>query len=153
MPGYLRGYRFGFLRGVKILHPPLVKATILARTTIWCYGIYAVVQGVVLAWAADERFQGDSYEVLRAVTGGMNTWGFLVLACGLAMLFGSLRRQFWTKTVGVAGLSLWFGMFAFGQLWGVLASPNAAPAAPATYLLLACGSSVLLLVEEKDPLP
>lgn len=153
MSGYLRGYRFGFLRGVKNLHPPLVKATILARSTIWCYGIYAVVQGILLIWSADERFQADSYAVLRAITGGMNTWGILVLACGVSILYGSLRRQFWVKTAAMAGLSLWFSAFAFGQLTAVLESPVAAPAGPATYFLAAFASSVLLLVDEGDPLP
>src|SRR5690349_2034621 len=88
--------------------PDRVPATIPARFCIWVFGIYGIVQGlIVVAFADTVRFSSPGYAVMRQAPGGMLTWGVVLTLAGVAVLAGSAMRDYATKTAAMGVISAW----------------------------------------------
>src|SRR5690349_15254209 len=128
--------------------PDRVPASVLARITIWASGAYGIVQGLAILRADPARFAGPGYASTREFPWAMTSWGVSAIAFGVLTLLGSITQRYWLKTLGVFGLSLWLGLFAYGAWVAVLQSPLAGPTGPSIYFLGAFLCAVLMFHDE-----
>lgn len=129
-------------------HFLLVRATILARISIWVFGGYAIVQGAGILSGGGHRWDGPAYVVLKLAPGGHAFWAFLIIAFGVVTLVGSLTRVWWLKAVGLGGVVAWSFCFAFGTFAAMFGSPIAGTTGGPVYLKDALMAAVLILVDE-----
>jgi hypothetical protein len=68
--------------------------------------------GLVLLLGGPTRFGSRSFDTLRAVPGGVGTWGAVGLVGGAVMLFGSWTARVRSVQTGAAVLVGWHAFFA-----------------------------------------
>ena len=130
--------------------PDRVPATIPARFCIWIFGFYGIIQGlVVVAFADTVRFSGPGYAVIRQAPGGMLTWGVVLTFAGVAVLTGSMLRNYAVKTIAMGVISAWNFAFGAGAIAAAVIAPNAGPTGGAAYMVLALVAAVLTVIDEK----
>lgn len=139
---------------------PLIRATFLARVSIWLAGGYAIWQGAGIITGGPERFAGPSFAVLR---GNMEdptlVWGSVLIAAGAVVLASSLAQQasnadvrlsgLVTKAIGLIGIAVWSLCFAKGAFDAAAAIPTLANTGGKTYVYIALAVLVLVLVDER----
>ena len=125
-----------------------VQSTPLARRTIRGAGVYALVQGVGIIIGGPGRWSSPSYALLKSVPGGPDAWGWLAVGIGVLILYGSRRRKWAVKSLGMFFLTIWHLAFAVGAAIAALAYPGAGTTAWPIYALVAYWSAVLIWVDE-----
>ncbi len=133
------------------LTPDRVGASLTARAAIWCYVVFAFVQGVNIIVAPEERFSSTSFVIMTQAPGGVDTWGQVLITLGALLAVSSALRMFHVKAVALTGVSVWCGLWGLASLDSVLTYPTAGPTGWATYFLVATVASVLTLVDERRP--
>jgi hypothetical protein len=130
-----------------------IPATLAARFTIWCFGIYSIIQGAGLIWGGRDRLGASSFTLMRSIPAAPLTWGFWALIAGVTILAASLTaswwaRAWWLKLVGLLMLSTWATAFSVSSITGTLASSTGATTGGPTYLLIAFTSAIVIMVDE-----
>lgn len=123
-----------------------VNATWLAVATTYAAAIYGIWQGVGLMTSGPERFGSPAFATIRRAP---EVWGLVALAFGVLVLWGVIRRCFYLKAVGLAGLSLWSLSVATMALTAYLSSPIAAPTGAPAYYFIAVNLGILVWSKQK----
>lgn len=140
-----------FHQAIRSRHLPRpVPSTILSRFSIWLAGIFALLQGIVIIAAAEERFTAPAFTVLSAIRGGMTTWGVVLSVIGAIILVSSWKRAFWAKTLAMSGCALWCLSFGLGTLTAAAMIPTASVTGPGVYFFAGAFCTVLAFVDERN---
>lgn len=129
--------------------PPTAASTVAT----WLVAGYALVQGVVITWAGDNRFASPGYMTVRDVPGGMDAWGVALFAAGILVTVGVLARSWWAKTVGLYAVFGWAFFLGLGFLHATILDEDAGPTGPATYLAFAFITLCLVPYDSRRPSP
>lgn len=147
------------MRPVGWLLAARTKASIPARFSTALVAMYALVQGVLIAWGGIERWSGPSFTVIRQLPGSPYSWAAALVLFGLLVAASSLLqlrihsqrgelRLWWLKAFGLLGVSVWSWLFGLGAFSATFTVPEAATTGGPVYLLVSAWSAILILIDE-----
>jgi len=122
--------------------------TVAARTTIWAFVVYSLVQGAGIILGGDIRWTGPAYTLLREVPGAPESWGWALAILGLALGAASLVKSWWLKLFALGGISTWSLGFSVGAYGATTAVETAGTTGGPAYLLIAVVAAILIVPDE-----
>lgn len=129
-----------------------VQATLPAQWTIRAFGIYAVAQGTGVCFGGIGRWASPAYEVVKRMPLSPYGWGAALVLFGVMILIGSVAGKWWTKAVGLFGLSVWSFVFAAGTFTATLTAHAGTTGGP-VYLLVSVVAAILITIKERPHAP
>lgn len=102
---------------------------------------YMLVMGVGFILVGPARFSSPSFRPALALA-GPRVWGAVILAAGLVLAVGIIRRHRGLRVAGYMGGAVWCLFFAFTLGWAIVQDERSAVVGAITFVFV----GVLLLI-------
>ena len=123
-------------------------ATVPARFSIWAFVVYSLIQGAGIVIGGTVRWSAPSFTYLRDAPGAPASWGWALMAFGMALGLASLLPSWWLKAASLLCIVIWSLLFASGAQYAASTIPTAATTGAPVYTLVALLAAILVAPDE-----
>jgi hypothetical protein len=129
----------------------LIRAINVVTATTRLMATFAAFQGLFIILGHKERWGSPALKTALQFPGAPESWGAVLMVCGLMALAGSLTRRWWLIRAGMLGIAIWCFFFASTFVYTAITDHRAGTTGILTYVVIGLFCCLMAVAYKRTP--